>query len=124
MNIDEHLPYIFVTTPDNTLIGNGDEIRLPQRKHWRALDDIGDDATWETELAVVIGRNAKDVSPEEALDYVAGYTIYQDVSAEAIRAFGSNSRWTGSTPSRLILIHQWVPGSSRNALSLTRRILG
>ena len=89
INIDEHLPYIFVTTPDNTLIGNGDEIRLPQRKHWRALDDIGDDATWETELAVVIGRNAKDVSPEEALDYVAGYTIYQDVSAEAIRAFGA-----------------------------------
>ena len=89
INIDEHLPYIFVTTPDNTLIGNGDEIRLPQRKHWRALDDIGDDATWETELAVVIGRNAKDVSPEEALDYAAVYTIYQDVSAEAIRAFGA-----------------------------------
>lgn len=89
ISVEEHLPYIFVTTPDNTLIGNGDEIRLPQRKHWRALDEIGDDVTWETELAVVIGKNAKDVSPTEALEYVAGYTIYQDISAEAIRTFGA-----------------------------------
>ncbi|RUS18242.1 fumarylacetoacetate hydrolase family protein, partial [Jimgerdemannia flammicorona] len=36
---------------------------------------------YESELAVVIGKPAKDVSKEEALDYVAGYTICNDVSA-------------------------------------------
>ena len=36
--------------------------------------------SYEGELAVVIGKRAKDVPPEEALNYVAGYTICNDVS--------------------------------------------
>jgi 2-keto-4-pentenoate hydratase/2-oxohepta-3-ene-1,7-dioic acid hydratase in catechol pathway len=36
---------------------------------------------WEVELAAVIGRPAKNVSIERALDYVAGYTIANDLSA-------------------------------------------
>jgi 2-keto-4-pentenoate hydratase/2-oxohepta-3-ene-1,7-dioic acid hydratase in catechol pathway len=36
---------------------------------------------WEVELAAVIGRAAKDVSEARALDYVAGYTIGNDLSA-------------------------------------------
>ncbi len=36
---------------------------------------------WEVELAAVIGKPAKDVSIEKALDYVAGYTIANDLSA-------------------------------------------
>ena len=36
---------------------------------------------WEIELAAVIGRPAKDVSIEKALDYVAGYTVSNDLSA-------------------------------------------
>ena len=36
---------------------------------------------WEVELAAVIGRPAKNVSIENALDYVAGYTIANDLSA-------------------------------------------
>ena len=36
---------------------------------------------WEVELAAVIGKRAKDVSVEKALDYVAGYTIANDLSA-------------------------------------------
>ena len=36
---------------------------------------------WEVELAAVIGRKAKKVSVEKALDYVAGYTIANDLSA-------------------------------------------
>lgn len=35
---------------------------------------------WEVELAVVIGRRAKYVSKDEALDYVAGYCVHNDVS--------------------------------------------
>jgi 2-keto-4-pentenoate hydratase/2-oxohepta-3-ene-1,7-dioic acid hydratase in catechol pathway len=55
-----------------TLVGDGGAIVLPE--------GIGHvDA--EAELAVVIGRTAKDVSEADALDYVAGYTCANDVSA-------------------------------------------
>ena len=36
---------------------------------------------WEAEISVVIGRPAHAVSPVEALDYVAGYTVSNDVTA-------------------------------------------
>jgi 2-keto-4-pentenoate hydratase/2-oxohepta-3-ene-1,7-dioic acid hydratase in catechol pathway len=43
---------------------------------------IGDDTTdYESELAIVIGRPAKDVSEADALDYVLGYTAANDISA-------------------------------------------
>ena len=53
---------------------------------------------YEAELAVVIGRSAKDVSTDEALDYVLGYTAANDVSAR---------RWQGRRGSG-----QWVRGKS------------
>ncbi|MEL7121287.1 MAG: fumarylacetoacetate hydrolase family protein [Bacteroidota bacterium] len=40
---------------------------------------------WEVELAVVIGKKASYVSEEEAMDYVAGYTIHNDVSERAFQ---------------------------------------
>jgi 2-keto-4-pentenoate hydratase/2-oxohepta-3-ene-1,7-dioic acid hydratase in catechol pathway len=43
---------------------------------------------WETELAVVIGRGAKNVSEADALDYVFGYTVINDVSARDCRRAG------------------------------------
>ncbi len=39
----------------------------------------------EGELGVVIGRRAKDVSPEKAPDYIAGYTIVNDVTAREVQ---------------------------------------
>ena len=53
---------------------------------------------FELELAVVIGKAAKDVSVAEALDYVLGYTVANDVSAR---------RWQGGRGSG-----QWVRGKS------------
>jgi 2-keto-4-pentenoate hydratase/2-oxohepta-3-ene-1,7-dioic acid hydratase in catechol pathway len=47
---------------------------------------------YEAELAVVIGTRARRVSVEQALDYVAGYTIVNDVSARDIQ-FG-DKQWT------------------------------
>jgi 2-keto-4-pentenoate hydratase/2-oxohepta-3-ene-1,7-dioic acid hydratase in catechol pathway len=40
---------------------------------------------WEVELAVVIGKRALYVSEEDALDYVAGYTVCNDVSERAFQ---------------------------------------
>ena len=67
-----------------TVVGPDQAVRLPA--------DIGG-VTWEAELAVVIAREARDVLPTEALDYVAGYFVFNDVSAsEIIRADGNFER--------------------------------
>ncbi|SMH45980.1 fumarylacetoacetate hydrolase family protein [Maritimibacter sp. HL-12] len=48
---------------------------------------------WEVELAVIIGRRAKYVSEDEALDYVAGYAVTNDVSERAFQIERSG-QWT------------------------------
>ncbi len=60
-----------------------DEIPIPRVT--RKLD-------WEIELGVVIGRICKEVSVNEALKYVAGYTIVNDVSARDLQK--DNGQWT------------------------------
>ena len=42
-----------------------------------------DSADYESELAIVLGKDAKNVSEAEALDYVLGYTACNDVSSRA-----------------------------------------
>ena len=40
---------------------------------------------WEVELAVIIGRMGKNISPDEAMDYVFGYSVLNDVSARDLQ---------------------------------------
>ncbi|OUQ58462.1 fumarylacetoacetase [Tyzzerella sp. An114] len=47
--------------------------------------DIVDSLDYEAELAVVTGKDAKNVSEEDAFDYVLGYTIINDVSARNLQ---------------------------------------
>ena len=61
--------------PDTTIVGSGDEIRLPEQSGR---------VTAEAELAVVIGHEAKDISEEEASSVVAGFTTVLDMTAEDI----------------------------------------
>jgi acylpyruvate hydrolase len=64
-------PNFFVKTA-NTIIGPGQPIVVPR---------ITQEVDYEAELAVVIGRQARDVDEDHALECVAGYTIFNDVSA-------------------------------------------
>lgn len=41
---------------------------------------------YETELAVIIGRDVKDVPPERVRDYIFGYTILNDISARGLQS--------------------------------------
>jgi 2-keto-4-pentenoate hydratase/2-oxohepta-3-ene-1,7-dioic acid hydratase in catechol pathway len=66
-------PVLFIKGP-NTLQNPGDPIVLP-----RSLRS--DEVDYECELAVIIGRECKNVSKDRALDYVFGYTAANDVSA-------------------------------------------
>lgn len=52
------------------------------------VDSTGD---YESEMVIVIGRDAKDVSEEEALDYVLGYTASNDVSSRTSQM--NQSQW-------------------------------
>jgi acylpyruvate hydrolase len=64
------------------VIGPNEAIRLPK---------VSKDIDYEAEFAVVIGKHAKDVSAAKALDYVAGYTIVNDVSARDFQR--RSSQW-------------------------------
>jgi 2-keto-4-pentenoate hydratase/2-oxohepta-3-ene-1,7-dioic acid hydratase in catechol pathway len=48
-------------------------------------DNVSVQIDWEAELAFVIGRTGKNVSSDEAMDYVFGYTVVNDVSARDIQ---------------------------------------
>jgi len=80
-------PYFF-TKFKNALIGPGDPILLPR---------VSKKVDWEVELAVIIGKTGKYIQKKDALNYVAGYTISNDVSFRDLR-FPSDSP---DKPSRL-----------------------
>jgi acylpyruvate hydrolase len=67
----------------NALAPDGATVRVPTGK-----------TDYEAEVAFVVGRRAKEVDEAEALDYVAGYTLLNDLSARDLQ---------GATP-------QWMPG--------------
>ncbi|MER6127985.1 fumarylacetoacetate hydrolase family protein [Streptomyces sp. NPDC001795] len=69
----EDLPYVFVGLP-SAITGPYDDVVLPS---WAEKPD------WELELAAVIGKPAHRVPVEEALEYVAGYTIANDLTDRA-----------------------------------------
>ena len=60
---------------NNALIGSGEDIVIP-------ADSTGP-VEYEGELVAVIGREARNVSEKDALDYVRGYTLGNDVSERA-----------------------------------------
>ncbi|MDQ3811304.1 MAG: fumarylacetoacetate hydrolase family protein, partial [Chloroflexota bacterium] len=65
------VPKLFLK-PSSAIVGPDEPLCLPSISHT---------TDWEVELAVVIGRRCRDVSSDEALGFVAGYTIANDVSA-------------------------------------------
>ncbi len=72
----EGFPGSFFKMPD-TLIGPGDEIRLPRLKEAVRT-------TAEGELGVILGKDCRDVSEDSWLDCVAGYTTVLDMTEESI----------------------------------------
>ena len=78
---DEVRPFFFIKAAGSTVIGPEAPILLPA---WSNLVD------WEGEIAVVIGRSARNVTEKDALKHVAGYTILNDLSA---RDHSKRSDW-------------------------------
>ncbi len=75
-------PLLFAKWP-NALTGNGQPIVLPTQAQ---------EVDFEAELGVVIGRTARAVSQDDALDYVAGYLCANDISSRAAQF--EDGQWT------------------------------
>ncbi|HOB75959.1 MAG TPA: fumarylacetoacetate hydrolase family protein [Phycisphaerae bacterium] len=94
LNYKKHAEESGATIPDaplvfakltSSVIGPGDAIVLPE--------DAPDEVDYEAELAVVIGKTARKVRPDVALNYVLGYTCANDVSARDCQRF-RDKQWT------------------------------
>jgi 2-keto-4-pentenoate hydratase/2-oxohepta-3-ene-1,7-dioic acid hydratase in catechol pathway len=77
-------PYLFLKSGPHCIVGPGEAIRLP---------GVSKKVDWEGELAVVIGRRARNVKVEDAMRHVAGYTIMNDVSARDLSRRPDWPRW-------------------------------
>ena len=76
-------PILFLKA-NSAIMGPNDDVVMPR----------GSEQTdWEVELGVVIGKEAKYVRKENALDYVAGYCIVNDVSERHFQA-NLTGQWT------------------------------
>lgn len=72
----------------NALIGPNESVQLPVNSQ---------EVDYEAELAVIIGKTAKKVTAEDAMNYVFGYTILNDISARDIQ-LGDGQWLRGKTP--------------------------
>ena len=82
-------PVVFMKLP-NAIQHPGDPIVLPRYLRSEQVD-------YECELAVVIGKSARNVSKENALDHVLGYTCANDVSARDWQKSGGGQWCRGKT---------------------------
>lgn len=73
----ETFPYVFMKPPTTTLNNPGDPVVIPSLSP--------DHVDWELELGVVVGKGGKGISESDALDHVAGYTIFNDISDRKFR---------------------------------------
>jgi 2-keto-4-pentenoate hydratase/2-oxohepta-3-ene-1,7-dioic acid hydratase in catechol pathway len=117
-------PYMF-SKPVSVITGAYDNIVLPP--HAKAPD-------WELELGVIIGRKARHVARADALDYVAGYAIVNDITnrdhvfrRDAVKAMGSDWVAAKGSPTYLPFGPYLVPAAfvpNPQDLQLTLKLNG
>jgi 2-keto-4-pentenoate hydratase/2-oxohepta-3-ene-1,7-dioic acid hydratase in catechol pathway len=73
----EIAPWIVFFQNVDAIVGPDDPIVYPEH--------LTNELDYELELAVIIGRDAKWFGPEEAMDYVAGYLVFNDITARDIQ---------------------------------------
>ena len=83
-----------------SITGPNDDVHLP-------IGSLKSD--WEVEFAVVMGQRCASISKEHAMDYVAGYTIVNDVSERDVQMNGGARQWVkGKSPETFAPIGPWI----------------
>jgi 2-keto-4-pentenoate hydratase/2-oxohepta-3-ene-1,7-dioic acid hydratase in catechol pathway len=75
VNKAEITPRFFIK-PNTSIIGPTDQIRIPV---------VSDTVDYEIEIAAVIGKRGREITADDALDYVAGYLVFNDISARHLK---------------------------------------
>lgn len=103
--VEEH-PVVFMKNPAS-VIANGAEIVIPH-----ICDHPQPQVDFEGELAVIIGRDCRDVGPEVSMGCVAGYAIANDVSARWWQKQGSGGQFVrGKSFDTFCPLSDMVPAS-------------
>jgi 2-keto-4-pentenoate hydratase/2-oxohepta-3-ene-1,7-dioic acid hydratase in catechol pathway len=89
---DSWTAYFFFKPPTTSLVGPTDPVLVGAR--WES-----DQVDWEGELAVVMARGGRDIAAEDALSYVAGYCVANDISLR-----GPHRRDTPAAP----FVWDWI----------------
>jgi 2-keto-4-pentenoate hydratase/2-oxohepta-3-ene-1,7-dioic acid hydratase in catechol pathway len=89
---DERNPYLFAKSPRSTIIDPGQTFVIPPGRN--TID-------WEGEFSVVLGREAKNLTLDDAMDYVFGFTVVYDLSDRAAQI-----------PTEGPYDQDWFPGKS------------
>ena len=105
---------------NNALIAHEEPIMVPK--------DATELVQYEGELVVVIGKQCKKVSEDEALDYVFGYTIGNDVS-ERTWQHGDRTMWRGKNTDTFKPMGPWIvtglnPDNCHVTIHLNGRLVG
>ena len=101
---------------NNALVATDEPIFIPR--------DATEQVQYEGELVVVIGKRCKRVSEAQALDYVFGYTIGNDVSERTWQR-GDRTFWRGKNTDTFKPMGPWiVTGLDPDALRVTIRLNG
>jgi len=111
---------VFFTKATTTVIGPTDPIPFEAR--------ISTKLDWEVELAVVIGRQGKNIRHSTAWDYVFGYTIINDVSARDIQNLHGGQFFKGKSLDGTCPMGPWIVTKedlpNPHTLRLTCRVNG
>ncbi len=84
----------------SSIVGPNDDVHLPEGSS---------KSDWEVEFAMVIGERCAKVSKADALNYVAGYTIVNDVSERHVQMNGGAKQWVkGKSPETFAPIGPWL----------------
>jgi 2-keto-4-pentenoate hydratase/2-oxohepta-3-ene-1,7-dioic acid hydratase in catechol pathway len=109
----------FFLKPPSCLIGHGGEIRV--RRYYGSVHP-------EPELALVIGERTRDVPAADALDAVFGYTIFNDVTGNGMRAEDMFHYWavypSKGDPNETERVEQHVSYAARYKGSDTFGVMG
>lgn len=93
LNYAQHVAEAGMEPPKEPILFNKSASCLAGPNDPLTLPKGSEKSDWEVELGVVIGKRAQNVSVEEALSYVAGYCVINDVSERAYQ-IERGGQWT------------------------------
>ena len=94
MNYHDHCAEIGVPTPTEPVLFSKFASSISCSGQPIPLDeDLTQELDWEVELCIVVGRKARHVPKERALEYIAGWTVAHDVSARDLQLKRNGGQW-------------------------------